>query len=51
MLKKEKSVIEGDPKKRWSEIEAEVGVEQKEVGLEVSLEGSTEKKRSHICSD
>ena len=37
MFRKEKCAVEGDPKKSWSGIEMEAGVEQEEVGLEVSL--------------
>ena len=34
-----KSAVERDPKKSWNEIETETGVEQEEVGLEISLVG------------
>ena len=44
MFTKGKCVVEGDPKKDWSGIETEMGAELKEVGLEVGLVGSTEKK-------
>ena len=37
MFRKGKSAVKGDPNKSWSGIEAEGGVEQKEVGLEVNL--------------
>ena len=43
MLRKRKSAVEGDHKKSRSGIETEVGAEQEEIGLEVSLVGSTEK--------
>ena len=32
-------MVEGDLNKSWSGIETEAGVEQEEVGLEVSLMG------------
>ena len=38
-LRKRKSAVEDDPKKSWSWAEMEEGVEQEEVGLEVSLVG------------
>ena len=48
MFRKGKSAVQGDPKKSWSGIETEAGVEE-EVGLEVSLVGSTKKKEaSHL---
>ena len=34
---KGKSAVEGDPKKSWSGIETEAGVESKQVGLEIRL--------------
>ena len=46
MFRKGKSAIEGDPKKGWSGIEMEDGVVYEEVGLAVSLVGSTEKKEN-----
>ena len=39
MFRNGKSAVESDPKKDWSGIETEAGVEYKEVGLEVSLVG------------
>ena len=38
-LEKGKSAVESDPQKSWSEIETEAGVEQEQMGLEVSLLG------------
>ena len=46
MLRKGKSADEGDPKKSWSGIETEAGVEYAGVVLEVILVGSTEKKEA-----
>ena len=37
MSRKGKSTVEGDPKKSWSGIEMETGVEQEEMELEISL--------------
>ena len=39
MFRKGRSAVEGDPKKSGSGIETEAGVEQEEVGLEISLVG------------
>ena len=39
MLRKGKSAVEGDPKRSWSGIETEAGVEQEKVVLEISLVG------------
>ena len=52
MFRKEKGAAEGHPKKSWSGIETEAGVEQEEVGLEVSLvEIHLEEGDHHISSD
>ena len=40
MFRKGKSAVESDPKKSWSGVETEVGAEQEEIGLKVSLVGS-----------
>ena len=49
MFRKEKIVVKGDPKKSWSGIETEVGVEEEEVGWRLAWWGSTEKKEaSHL---
>ena len=37
MFRKGKSAVEGDPKKGWSGIEAQAGVELVEVVLEIIL--------------
>ena len=39
MPRKGKSAVEGDPEKSGGGIEIEGGVQEKEVGLEVSLVG------------
>ena len=39
MFRKETSAIEGDPKKTWSGIEMEAGVDEGKIELEVSLVG------------
>ena len=51
MFRKEKSVVEDDPKKNWSGIEMKARVEYEEVGLEVSLMGIHQKRRPYIHSD
>ena len=55
MLTKQKSAVEGDPKKGWSGVETEAGAEQEKVGLEVKvreLGGDPMRRRKpHICSD
>ena len=38
-LEKERKAVKGDPEKSWSGSETEGGVEQGEVGLEISLVG------------
>ena len=43
MFRKEKSVVEDDPKKNWSGIDMKARVEYEEVGLEVSLMGIHQK--------
>ena len=39
MFRKGKSAVEDDPKKSWSWIETEAGVELEEIGMEVGLVG------------
>ena len=39
MFRKGKSAVESDPKKSWGGIETEAGVEEEEIGMEVSLVG------------
>ena len=39
MLRKGKCAVEGDPKKSWSGVETEAGVEEVEVGLKVGVVG------------
>ena len=52
MLRKGKSAVEGDPKKGWSGIETEAGVEYEEVWAGGWLGGDPLRRtRPHICSD
>ena len=46
MFRKGKGAVEGDPKKSWSWVETEAGVEK--LGWRLAWWGSTEKEASHL---
>ena len=49
MFRKGKSAVEGDPKKSWSGIETQAGLNKEKVGWRLAWWGSTEKKEaSHL---
>ena len=46
MFRKGKSAVESDPKKSWSGIETEAGVEQEEISWRLAWWESTEKEKT-----